>query len=183
MQGWPGMGPAWSGIPAAPHVRVVMCAPLAGGPARRPTPPTDPSARPLRSAPLTQPPARRASTGPPDDAFLLGAGPGPRDARSGPRGTAMHPQCRRGPAYRRACAPGVAGNTACLTQVLWGERRAAGERFTRATYCTRGVTPCTGYDAEGKGQHLRASPDRPVRSDEMFERFTDRARRVVVLAQ
>src|SRR5258708_6215376 len=28
-----------------------------------------------------------------------------------------------------------------------------------------------------------ASPGRPVRSDEMFERFTDRARRVVVLAQ
>src|SRR5258707_12652031 len=158
-----------------------------GAAGRRASPPTDPADRSLRSAPPLGPsdPAPRPAglDWPPDDAFLLGAGPGPRDARSGPRGTAMHPQCRRGPAYRRAFAPGVAGNTACLTQVLWGERRAAGERFTRATYCTRGVTPCTGYDAEGKGQHLRASPDRPVRSDEMFERFTDRARRVVVLAQ
>ncbi|MBE3015771.1 hypothetical protein IL992_42410, partial [Microbispora sp. NEAU-D428] len=33
------------------------------------------------------------------------------------------------------------------------------------------------------GPDLPCSPDRSVRSDEMFERFTDRARRVVVLAQ
>src|SRR5258708_23595791 len=32
-------------------------------------------------------------------------------------------------------------------------------------------------------EDFRCLPGRPVRSDEMFERFTDRARRVVVLAQ
>src|SRR5215472_8983004 len=35
---------------------------------------------------------------------------------------------------------------------------------------------------KGRGTPV-ASTDRAVRSDEMFERFTDRARRVVVLAQ
>src|SRR5258708_8184818 len=35
---------------------------------------------------------------------------------------------------------------------------------------------------KGRGTSV-ASTDRAVRSDEMFERFTDRARRVVVLAQ
>jgi hypothetical protein len=58
----------------------------------------------------------------------------------------------------RAFARGVAGNTASLTQVLWGERPTVWERFTRVTYCTRGVARRTGYHAEGKGQHRLASP-------------------------
>lgn len=56
-----------------------------------------------------------------------------------PRGAPCHP----------AFARGVAGNTARLPQVLWGERQQRWERFTRATYCTRGVARCTGYHAEG----------------------------------
>ena len=48
-------------------------------------------------------------------------------------------------------APGVAGNTARLAQVLWGEQPPAGERFTHVTYCTRGVARPTGYHAKVKG--------------------------------
>src|SRR5260370_17769719 len=43
--------------------------------------------------------------------------------------------------------------------------------------------PARGLPCGRDEQTSVASPGRPVRSDEMFERFTDRARRVVVLAQ
>jgi len=76
-----------------------------------------------------------------------------RGARCG-CGEASH----RDTARRLAFARGVAGNTAWSAQVLWDERQQRWERFTRATYCTRGVTPRTGYHAEGERQHLRASP-------------------------
>src|SRR5215467_6344228 len=56
---------------------------------------------------------------------------------------------RSGAPGHPAFARGVAGNTARLPQVLWGERQQPWERFTRATYCTRGVARCTGYHAEG----------------------------------
>jgi hypothetical protein len=59
---------------------------------------------------------------------------------------------------RRAFARGVAGNTALLAWVLWGERLAAGERFTRVTHCTRGVARRTGYHAEGRGSFACFSP-------------------------
>src|SRR5260221_3566167 len=47
----------------------------------------------------------------------------------------------------------------------------------------RNVARRAGRRAEGTSKTSVAFPGRPVRSDEMFERFTDRARRVVVLAQ
>jgi hypothetical protein len=59
---------------------------------------------------------------------------------------------------RQAFARGVAGNTALLAWVLWGERLAAGERFTRVTHCTRGVARRTGYHAEGRGSVACLSP-------------------------
>src|SRR5258707_527681 len=43
--------------------------------------------------------------------------------------------------------------------------------------------PARGLPRGTGEQDFRCLPGRPVRSDEMFERFTDRARRVVVLAQ
>src|SRR5260370_4789407 len=43
--------------------------------------------------------------------------------------------------------------------------------------------PAHGLTCGRDGASQSASPIRSVRSDEMFERFTDRARRVVVLAQ
>jgi hypothetical protein len=51
-------------------------------------------------------------------------------------------------ASRGPFARGVAGNTACLAWVLWGEQPAVGERFTYVTHCTRGVARRTGYHAE-----------------------------------
>src|SRR5712692_2647228 len=47
----------------------------------------------------------------------------------------------------------------------------------------RNVARRAGQHAEGTSKTSIASPGRSVGSDEMFERFTDRARRVVVLAQ
>src|SRR5216684_7441739 len=47
----------------------------------------------------------------------------------------------------------------------------------------RNVARRAGQHAEGTSKTSVASPGRSVRGHEMFERFTDRARRVVVLAQ
>jgi hypothetical protein len=66
-------------------------------------------------------------------------------------------------ATARAFARGVAGNTACLAPVLWGERQGLWERFTHVTYCVRGVAQGTGYDAEDRGNVLMCLADRPVR--------------------
>jgi hypothetical protein len=75
----------------------------------------------------------------------------PPDRPAGPK---PRPAGVRGPAFAR----GVAGNTALLAWVLWGERSPVGERFTRATHCTRGVARRTGYHAEGRGSVTCLSP-------------------------
>lgn len=88
-----------------------------------------------------------------------------RSARLSSR--ALHRAFSAGPGWAvataRAFARGVAGNTACLAPVLWGERQGPWERFTHVTYCVRGVAQGTGYDAEDRGNVLMCLADRPVR--------------------
>src|SRR6266542_7148701 len=68
-----------------------------------------------------------------------------------------------------------------------GERLAHGERLRCATYRMGNVARVTSSGARASMRKDGATPIAPPTalsgSDEMFERFTDRARRVVVLAQ
>src|SRR5260370_34478792 len=104
---------------------------------------------------------------------------------SRPRGAQLAdlPGERRAFAGRRGFAPGVAGTTAPGLRLEVGERPVGGERVTCADVSHARRRPARGPPCGRDEKTSVASPGRPVRSGEMFERFTDRARRVVVLAQ